>query len=601
MVQCKTLLITIMIGCALSLHAHATQQVQVQVHVTDHYTGRPLASARIELLHGNDLLDTGFSDASGKVVVSYAVTGIWSDAVKEKGFRVENNHPNPFESETTINFYHDQTQQVYAEMFSQLGRRVVSANAVLPQGHHRLRVVVPHAAPGMYFLTIRTGTHEPKAITLLKTGKAHGSNTGDIFFEQGNDYSHKTSEPQALKSQDAMPPYYIRVQKEKYGIKEYSIEAGKDTTLLAPLQRQNEVVIKTFDENKEVVTAQVMVTGRFFNLQVTTPDTLIIPSGKYTIRSDKGFFVPFEESVEIVSRDTIIGMGLEKLSARVVHIENPESDVLMAFETENGSMSYFYGIRDVSEKQEISDVFASEHSGPVPTHVVVRHPDQTTTTLIYNEHFYPIMWIDPSFVISLRRLGTDFAPERASHSIFHSNREDTLTVDIKPYDLYALVDWAEEIIGEPFRDARVFLSHYSDKFEDIQQSAMKDGADQPLYIRAAMAFSALSAIWAFEHAGDQQFPLAEKVIWAREILRNYIKNALADYFGLFSWDQTGPVVPVYLCQGGSKYYNICHFAFFTGPISPCIAICKATLDCFTNICMPEVMNVNQAIQVVRQY
>ncbi len=602
--------------------SQAGQPVIIQAIISDQYTDVPIELAYAELFHDDELLASGYSDSQGHVELNYMATGVALEPDHHNAFSVGFSYPNPFVSSTSIDLTIDKPQVVYADVYNAYGQLMASANDFLSPGTYTLKLSVPHLTPGIYFLTVRADKTRARTIELLKTGEKGGSPRQIISF--GPDYSQpnhvetvfwEDKKPHANKQLGG--DYTLRVQKDRYGTREHYFEPGRDTTLTVPLSRQNKVALMTVDDQNDTLAANLLISGHFFHLEITAPDTLIMPSGIFSAKSKIGFIIPFEKEFEIPSVDTTIILRVEKAGAIVYTTENPNSELLFAAETEHGTTSFYYGMKEDADKILNRKGLNNERTGMAITHVTVRHPDNTTTTLIYNELYYPIMWINHKYVIGLRRLDGAFDPERTSHLFIYDNKEDTATINIRPGNLYELLDWLELQTGKSHDSARQFLDQYANTFDVIQQRAMTENPDQGIYMRAAIAFSTMAALKAFEGIEGKQYsstvlgyyeitppfttPSPDKSPWGTDILTDALANSIAQYLGLFDWDKTGPVVNIYLCRGASKYYNICNYAFFTGTVSHCLSICKASMDCFTDICRPDVMNVNQALNALTRY
>lgn len=88
------------------------------------------------------------------------------------------------------------------------------------------------------------------------------------------------------------------------------------------------------------------------------------------------------------------------------------------------------------------------------------------------------------------------------------------------------------------------------------------------------------------------------------LLESMLKNALLNLFAEAHLgppkppiDPEVPVFELLLCQGATKWGTVCHYTFFDrSNISGCLDFCKTDLSCFTNICMPISLAVDDVIQ-----
>jgi hypothetical protein len=85
-------------------------------------------------------------------------------------FKILNNYPNPFNSETTIQFEIENTEQVLIEIFSLMGKKIETImNRELPKGKHKIKYIASKLPSGVYFIRIQTElVHYSKKIALLK-------------------------------------------------------------------------------------------------------------------------------------------------------------------------------------------------------------------------------------------------------------------------------------------------------------------------------------------------------------------------------------------------------------------------------------------------
>lgn len=132
--------------------------------------------------------------------------------------------------------------------------------------------------------------------------------------------------------------------------------------------------------------------------------------------------------------------------------------------------------------------------------------------------------------------------------------------------------------------------------------AQSTGPDQSLYIRAATGMSIAAAALAFGES-EKNGALSKSTkatILTQGLFKYFVKiaaswlaNMLADKYGP-DFSGAGPTVGVLLCQGAAKY-GVCHYMFFkSSELNKCVTLCQTSMGCFTNICMPEDIDVEMA-------
>lgn len=87
-------------------------------------------------------------------------TGISEEEYEQQsGFRLEQNHPNPFTDQTTIAFSIPSAEHVLLELYDSTGRRVRTlADHPFEQGTHRVGLESGELTPGLYSYRLKTGT-----------------------------------------------------------------------------------------------------------------------------------------------------------------------------------------------------------------------------------------------------------------------------------------------------------------------------------------------------------------------------------------------------------------------------------------------------------
>jgi len=625
-----------------ALYATTTK---VGITVADRYTDVPLESAWVGIIHQGVVLDSAFTDAEGFAELQYTITGVDDIPALPDAFEISQNYPNPFVSSTSIDLAVGTQQTMYFSVLNVSGQRVASHQQVLTPGNYQVDLSLGHVVPGIYFLHVYGHLGTFQTVELVKTGARYGqpgrlieihSGAGGKTFPgwadagSGSAGEKPRGAPLPVFGADEASSWaagsstrtggdlFVRAFKDRYGVLETDIVAGQDTTMQIGLQRYNEVILLTEDQDGEPFPLELLVSGLFYNMEITSPDTLIMPSGMYTVSSDKGFIVPFEYQVEVASVDMYVLIIVERVSSFEWTILDDENELLFVIDNEDGTSSYFFGLRGENEEngnQEKRPGNKELASGMDVTHVTIEFPDGSLSTIIFNEEIYPISWTAPGVSISLRRQPGDeaFDPEQAPHSFFFEGQEDTLTLNIRPGNLYDLLDWFEADVDVAFDDVRWFLDHYSSDFDEIQAQAGQSGPDQQVYFRAAAAFTTLAAVHAFDVAGIEKtntFRLfsAYDIIPERRVLKSATYAAkeaakamlgcgLGSVLGWLTVDRTGPTTPVFICRGATMWPHVCQNSVHMGLVSDCLSVCPVTLECFADICIPDVMNIQQALSV----
>ncbi len=201
--------------------------------------------------------------------------------------------------------------------------------------------------------------------------------------------------------------------------------------------------------------------------------------------------------------------------------------------------------------------------------------------------------------------------------------EDTITMNISVGDLYALLTWIDGEMGIVHEYAWKFLQDYSDDFDEICQVASVEGPDQDLYIRAAIAFSAAATARAYADAlteNDKQ-DLTDQDGWGKDMQWPFIPRPVptlkpptppslaSGMLGCMLWaefhrrrmDRSGITIPVLVCRGATAWKGMCMNDFFLSTTINCVVQCPVTLDCFIDICAPDVMNIQSVLEIQSEY
>jgi len=610
---------SVLLGLLLYFAAYpfenAQESLTLHISVSDHYTGMPLEEAQAVLYYRGSEVAHAITDQQGEAVLEYTVTGLEDLRSPGAGLLVGRHYPNPFENITDIPLEAAEPQNITVRIMNPHGQELVLGSMFLDEGKHIMRLSLGHLPPGIYFAVV-TGI-ENHVVRLVKTGREAGESGKAVTFIKGTSglsgmpLPKKAGEPKMWDESD----YYLSVTKDRYSSRGMMIDIARDdgSVMDFHLKRYNAVVFTALDESGESVNAPLQVSGEYFNLTVNAPDTLLIHAGKYEVSCEMDFVIPFDEEIEIKASDTAFIFHLEEAEAMLYNQDDPSGGLLFVADHKDGYSVYYHGLRDSGDDSG-DGKSVKNYTGALVIYVTITHEDGSYSVVIFNDEFYPIKWITDDYIISVRRTGgEDFDPEKARISLF-VGMEDTMTVNIKTGDLPELVDWMENETGEKFDGVRRFLSEYSDSFEEITQMALQEGPDQDLYNRAAAAFSAAASARAFsEFAGDtkksgidDQLTLKLANIPKKKnpvnLSKGMIKCGINAYLARQRMDRSGITIPIYVCRGATKQEGECQETYFFGAaVSPCIARCPTSMDCFVDICAPDVLNIQKALEYNSKY
>ena len=592
------------------------ESLTLHISISDHYSGMPLEEAQAFLYYRGSEVAHAITDQQGEAVLVYTITGLEDPQNPGAGLLVGRHYPNPFENITDIPLEAAEPQNITVRIMNPQGQELVLGSRFLGEGKHIMRLSLGHLPPGIYFAVV-TGI-ENHVVRLVKTGREAGESGRAVTFIQetsgmsGLSLPKKASDTKMWNESD----YYLSVTKDRYSSRGMMIDIARDdgSVIDFQLKRYNEVVFKALDESGESVNAPLQVSGEFFNLSVNAPDTLFMHAGTYSVSCDMDFVIPFDEKIEIKASDTTLIFQLEEAEAMLYIQDDPSSDLLFVADHLDGYSVYYHGLRD-SGNDSGDGKSVKNYTGALVIYVTITHEDGSYSVVIFNDEFYPIKWITDDYIISVRRtVGEEFNTEKARISLFAGRVEDTMTINIKTGDLAELLDWMENETGEKFDGTRRFLSEYSDSFEEITQMALKEGPDQHLYNRAAAAFSAAASARAFsEFAGDTKksgiddqailkFTDIPKKKNPVNLSKGMIKCGINAYLARQRMDRSGITIPIYVCRGATKQEGTCQETYFFGTaVSPCIARCPVTMDCFVDICAPDVLNIQKALEYNSKY
>jgi len=588
------------------VYANDGNTVRLEISVRDSYTEMNLESARVSILRNDQVIGSAYTDSDGMAVLDFMITSVDGHLSIPVSFSLSENYPNPFYDETRVNIDIPETQTVRAEIYNTLGQRILTRELSLQTGMHGLNLSMSALPTGVYFLVVHGS--ETQTVKLSKMGRSISQSAPMLSYEPvqgGNLVTLKKAGGNLLT---------IRVEKDQYeskGIQEYIMD---DTAITMGIDRLNEVVFNVTDDEGQIREGELHLSAPYVNLFVTAPDTIILKSGVYNVKADMHFSTPVDKTIEIASVDTTFNLSIETINAMVTVNEDLESELLFIVDHIDGHSSYMYGTNLDSQSSIPKIADNSESSYMDVTHLIIRLADGTITSIILNEDYYPILWVDNDYEISTRRLGGEpFNPELAPHSFFAAGTEEIATINIKPGNLYSLIDWLENETGDTFTDARNFLDAHTGTFEELQELAKTVGNEQDVYIYAVASFSILAAVKAFHELTVNQankidmslscgnVPSLSIVLGPMSLAQAMLRAGFRVYLRRLLVDRSGPTVNVFTCRGATCLPNTCQETFHTGTVSRCLNRCPVSIACFVDICIPDIVNVNRALNIRQNY
>jgi len=297
---------------AVPINVHAQNQVNLNITTQDHYTGIELDSVAIALYFDGVLLDSTVTTADGKALLRITVTSLESPKEVPAEFQLSANYPNPFNTDTRVDLAVPESQPVRLDIYNVIGQRVASQSVLLDAGRYSLNLSMGHLPVGVYFL--RVAGRDAKVEKMVKLGRGVGS--PGVMFRMEPQGGQVTSRPvidrksglgTTLSSDEG---YLLRATRNRYRNFETQPEIQGDTDLLVALRRENRVSITTVNQDEQPVARTVQISGEQFAAMVTTPDTLVLDSGIFTVKAadapEPGSTADFliDGLIEIISRDS---------------------------------------------------------------------------------------------------------------------------------------------------------------------------------------------------------------------------------------------------------------------------------------------------------
>ncbi|MGM0460348.1 MAG: PKD domain-containing protein, partial [Bacteroidota bacterium] len=288
--------------------AMQSEQDLITITVSDDYTDNPVEGIQVRLLKDGSELATGTTDAAGTTELQVVLTSTEETRMDlPETFQVSDSYPNPFESQSSVELSVDERQEVTAEVFNIIGQRVASLQVVLNPGSYTLQSSLGHLAQGVYFL--RIFGQQVQTVKMTKVGQRIYS--GDALLEISQAALQTTNGPgmAALALDEHENTELTLVASgNAYDTVQQSIEVSSDTTFSLQLSRNNEVVFRVADETSPESNIQIPVNiaSGNFSTEITTPDTLTLKSGTYSVTAEEGDTEAIDEEIEIASEDQTV-------------------------------------------------------------------------------------------------------------------------------------------------------------------------------------------------------------------------------------------------------------------------------------------------------
>ncbi len=249
------------------------------------------------------------------------------------------------------------------------------------------------------------------------------------------------------------------------------------------------------------------------------------------------------------------------------------------------------------------------------THLLLQQGAQLQG-VVFNESHHPIQWIGDSVTVAVRRLrGNPFAPRRTFLSMVYQGLEDTLTLDLSDRPLAEVLRRFENVAGILFPEAQALADAFPQwTLDSLAAQAYRSGPEQSGLLAAATAFRTAHTAWRLREAADTLVASGKQLYGqALAVAAKFLtKIAAASLAHVINRElgpgnpndprQDLPQLPVLLCRGAAKY-GLCHYVFFRylGDAMPCVSFCKTSLGCFTDICQPQTLEMQQVLALRAAY
>lgn len=293
-------LLAVLLMSAASLdetRAQTEGTINLSISARDDYTESPLDSVFILFYHQDELIDSTMTDESGKASLLITVTRVGHRDDIPATFNLSYNYPNPFNNDTRINVENPVTQSMRVEVFNILGQRVAAEDVFLDAGNFVLNVSLSHVATGVYFLRLQGS--ESKVVRMVKVGR------GTHFASQVFRFDSQSGIRGGVLSKHTIDAdYLLRAERFRYSHLELPLALIADTTLHLELMRNNIVGFAVHDADTVFLNRQLEIKRENENTVITTPDTVVLRSGIYSVISKDEHDFHIDNHIEIPSIDT---------------------------------------------------------------------------------------------------------------------------------------------------------------------------------------------------------------------------------------------------------------------------------------------------------
>ena len=289
----------------------------------------------------------------------------------------------------------------------------------------------------------------------------------------------------------------------------------------------------------------------------------------------------------------------EPIQDEVTRIITPnESRDGLLFVASRGPIAvYYYGFGEGEDK----DI----------THLTVTRNGAFIGSIFFDERGAPVHWMLPNQTFAMRSIGNP-----RSRKIMACNEGMTsLTFNLEEllegYLLETLINWgnildqAEAVTGvlsperlEDLQDMRRNLEFYK-KTVDRLNWGNKTHLETLSLARTRGEHSVARGVASLRVAISilKRFPVpVPEVLDVAERASTYLSDILdGKYEG---HDIEGPKVPMLLCAGQSMIPNVCNYFYLhhtPGNLMKCLNVCHVTLRCFTGICHPTFLSVEEVL------
>jgi hypothetical protein len=333
--------------------------IQVNVSTFDSYTLANIDSVSIDVVFQDVVITQLNSDENGIAVFSIPITGLspgipFNTLVND--FKLDNVFPNPFNSETQIEFTVFKDQSIQFVVYNAVGQIIISDEKYLNTGNHILTLSLGELPAGVYFVKLIGSV--TRSAKIFKTNSGFHTNKPALSFYMASGYNYPQQLKKAINTE-----YIFKAYKERYDTLQLSMLISENINLEFPMERNNEVVFLVLNEEEELVDMDLNIVGDDWEITVQTSDTIILKSGFYTI-SDVDSTYDLDYLIEIDSRDSTFVFQPVEISPEVTPTDSLKN-MAVAFYT-----GLLVGDFPMNELKEILDLFAPVYHSETDTEFI---------------------------------------------------------------------------------------------------------------------------------------------------------------------------------------------------------------------------------------